>query len=191
MKPEIKEELDKIDNLKGNYDELVAAYTEAYYAKENVKDAELKIKEGIAQHKQMYKKDGTTLDLAGVKMNSLNGAMSVFYGGEDKLGAIADLQDEYISDIKNGDISQREIEGLEMKRSTAKESTGAAKDTKEELKTHIAPEIVEAIDMLAKEEVKMLKESEDAEKGIDPKPKKDNSETYDILKEIKAKLGIL
>ena len=191
MKPGIKEELDRIQNLKGHYDALVASHTEAYYAKETVKDAELKLKEGIAMNKQMYKKDGTTLDTSGVKMASLNGAMSVFYGGEDKLEVAADLKNEYLEDIKKGDINQKEIEGLEMKRASVKESTGAAKDAREELKTHIDSDIVDAIDMLAVEEVKLLKENEDAEKGIDKKEKKDKSEAYDILKEIKAKLGIL
>lgn len=190
MKPEIKEELDKIDNLKEKYDVLVSSHTAAYYAKETVKDAETKIKEGIAMHKQLYKKDGSTPDVAQVKMASLNGAMSVFYGGEDKLEVAADLKNEYLEDIKKGDINQKEIEGLEMKRASVKETTADAKDAKEEMKTHIDSDIVDAIDLLAKEEVKILKENEEADEGKETKKKKDQSETYDILKEIKKKLGI-
>lgn len=193
MKPEIKEELDKIKNLKEVYDSLVASHTEVYYAQENVKDSENSLKEKIAMEKQFYKKDGTTLDLAKVKMPSLNGAITVFLGGEDKLEAAADLKNEYLADIKKGVINQKEVESLEMKRNLVKETSSGAKDAREELKTHIDPLIVDAIDMLAKEEVKILKENDDADKGVDKKPKKekDTSATYEILKEIKTKLGII
>jgi len=190
MKPEIKEELEKIDNLKEKYDVLVSAHTAVYYAKEDVKEAEEKLRTDIAMSKQLYKKDGTTPDIAQVKMASLNGAMTVFYGGEDKLEAAADLKNEYLEDIKKGNINQQVIESLEMKRASVKEVSSQAKDDKEEMKTIIDSDIVDAIDLLAKEEVKILKENEDAEKGIEPKKKKDQSETYDILKEIKKKLGI-
>ena len=191
MRPELKEELEKIEDLQGYYDELVSSHTQTYYAKEDAKEAELKIREGIAMDKQLYKKDGETLDLGQVKATSLNGAISVFYGGEDKLEVAADLKNEYLEDIKKGNINQKQIEGLELKRATVKEASGMAKDAREELKTHIDPDIVDAMDMLAIEEVKLIKENDDAEKGIEPKKKKDTSETYDILKEIKAKLGIV
>ena len=123
-------------------------------------------------------------------MASLNGAMTVFYGGEDKLEVAADLKNEYLEDIKKGDISQKVIESLEMKRASVKETTSQAKDDKEQMKVEIDCDIVDAIDLLAKEEVKILKQNEDAEKGIETKSPKDQSETYDILKEIKKKLGI-
>ena len=191
MDQSIKAELDKIDNLKEMYDSLLATHQEVYYAKEDAKEAETDLRESIAMEKGLYKKDGTTLDIASVKMNSLNGAMSVWDGGEDKLGAIADLQDEYLADIKKGVIDKKVVEGLGMKRVSVKEANAGMKDTKEELKTQADPVIIEAIDLLAKEEVRILKENEDAEKGIEIKPKKDNAEAFEVLLEIKKKLGLI
>lgn len=191
MNKDLNAELDKIDNLKEMYDSLLASHQEVYYAKEDSKEAELKLRESIAMEKGLYKKDGSTPDVSAVKMNSLNGAIHLWEGGEDKLGAIADLQDEYLQDIKKGIIDKKVIESLCMKRVSVKEATAGMKDTKEELKVQANPTIIEAIDMLAKEEVRILKENEDAEKGIEIKPKKDNGDTFAILNEIKKKLGLL
>jgi len=191
MDQNIKSELDKIDNLKEMYDSLLATHQEVYYAKEDVKEAETNLRESIAMEKGLYKKDGTTVDIASVKMNALNGAMSIWDGGEDKLGAIADLQDEYLQDIKKGVIDKKVVEGLGMKRVSVKEASAGMKDTKEELKTQADPVIIEAIDLLAKEEIRILKENEDAEKGIEIKPKKDNAEAFEVLIEIKKKLGLI
>lgn len=191
MSKDLNAELDKINNLKEMYDSLLASHQEVYYAKEDSKEAETKLRESIAMEKGLYKKDGSTPDIAAVKMNSLNGAIHLWDGGEDKLGAIADLQDEYLQDIKKGTIDKKVIEGLGMKRVSVKEANAGMKDTKEELKVQANPTIIEAIDMLAKEEVRILKENEDAEKGIEIKQKKDTSDTFAILNEIKKKLGLI
>ena len=186
--------LNEIDSkqLSNAYHALLGAKEESLLISMDRKEAENTLKEEIAMKKQYYKKDGKTLDLGKIKIPTFKKAMVVHLeGGPNKVAEELDLLEEYIIDMKNDQTVKNRAKTLQNKMIQEKETKGAEKDTKEELKTHLDSEIVEALNILADLEIKNKKEALEADEGKETKKKKDNSEILALISELKKKLGLI
>lgn len=177
--------------------ELERVYNAIKDAKESVlivsedkKKAENKLKEEFASAKGFYKKDGTTLDLAKVKMKLVKSGIEVKETGVNKLEEELALQEEYIADLTNGNITKGFVDSYISKLRLEKETKETEKDVKENLKTTVDSDIVEAISMIVKGDLDKEKENMDAEDGKKTKSKKDDSELMEMIREIKKTLGL-
>ncbi len=169
--------------LRKVYEALKSAEESNVIAKMDGKEAENKLKEEFASAKGFYKKDGTTLDLSKVKIAIVKSAIEVKETGINALEEKLSLQDEYLTDIKNGTITKGFVDAYVAKQRLIKETSETAKDVKENMKTTMDSDVVEAIHLIVKNDV--------AEANADDsKPKKDNSEVMSLVQEIKKKLGL-
>jgi len=186
----------KVDMIEGaklseGYQTLLTAKEEVLIISSDKKEAEDKIKDEICLLKQYYKKDDKTLDTAKVKIAVFKGSMDMLLnGGPDKLEEKIELQEEYIQLMKSDSNVMARAKTLDRKTSQEKESKGLEKDAKEGLKTFIDSDVVEALDILANLEISHKKDLLDAENGKSKKTKKDNSELLELVKALKAKLGL-
>jgi len=186
--------LNEVDTkqLSSAYQGLLGAKEETLIISMDRREAENTLKEEIAMKKQYYKKDGTTLDLGKVKIPTFKKAMVVHLeGGPNKVAEELELLEEYILDMKNDQTLSARAKTLQNKMIQEKETKGAEKDTKEELKTYLDSEIVEALNVLADLEIKKKKEALEEDSGKDTKKKKDQSEILSLISELKKKLGII
>jgi len=186
--------INEIDNkqLSGAYESLLNSKEEALLIEMDRKEVEKEVKEEIASKKQLYKKDGTTLDLGKVKLSTFKKAMDIHLnGGPNTVEAELELLEDYIVDMKNDSVVLGRAKTLQNKMIQEKESKDLVKDTKEELKTHLDSEIVEALNILADLEIKHKKEKLEADEGKETKKKKDQSEILDLVKKLKEKLGLM
>jgi hypothetical protein len=168
-------------DLRKAYETLKKVHETKFIAGDNLKKSENTLKEEMAKHKNYYKKDGTTLDLAKVKMKLVKSAIEVNATGVDKIQQELDLQKEYQVDLKN--ISKGMVESFIGKKTAFDEVSNEIKDVKENLKTTMDTDIVEAIEIVVLSAV--LAETED-----ESKPKKDKSEVEKLALEIKRKLNV-
>lgn len=175
------------EQLKKAYDALKGSKEATMIADMDRKSSEQRLKEEFASAKQYFKKDGTTLDLAKVKMGTLKKAIEVKETGDNKLEQELELQEEYLTDMKNGTIPKGIVDSYVGKLRLVKEQKDNEKDVKENLKTTIDSDIVEALAILAGGEIEQEKERLE---GDDAKPKKDKSELLALVKAIKAKMGV-
>lgn len=183
------EQVSKTDLSKA-YEALKSAKEATMIVKMDKKTAEGKLKEEVASAKGFYKKDGTTLDLAKVKMGTLKKAIEVKETGVNKLEEELAIQEEYLADIKNGNITKGFVDSYISKIRLEKETKETEKDVKENLKTTIDSDIVEAIAILVDGDIAQEQERLEDDEGKSKKTKKDNSEIVKLAKEIKKKLGI-
>ena len=168
-------------DLRKAYETLKKVHETKFIAGDNLKKSENTLKEEMAKHKNYYKKDGTTLDLAKVKMKLVKSAIEANATGVDKIQQELDLQKEYQVDLKN--ISKGMVESFIGKKTAFDEVSNEIKDVKENLKTTMDKDIVEAIEIVVLSAV--LAETED-----EAKPKKDKSEVEKLALEIKRKLNV-
>jgi hypothetical protein len=131
-------------DLRKAYETLKKVHETKFIAGDNLKKSENTLKEEMAKHKNFYKKDGTTLDLAKVKMKLVKSAIEVNATGADKIQQELDLQKEYQVDLKN--ISKGMVESFIGKKTAFDEVSNEIKDVKENLKTTMDTDIVEAIE---------------------------------------------
>jgi len=188
--------LDEVSDkqLSDSYNTLVAAKEEALLAELDRKEYEKTLKEELAMKKQLYKKDGTTLDLAKVKVPTFKKAMEVHLnGGPNKVEEELELLEEYILDMKNDSTVMARAKSFQNKMIQESESKGAAKDSKEEMKTYLDSEIVEAMDIVASFEIQAKKERLEAENGQETKKKKSKNqeEILSLVQQLKQKLGLV
>jgi len=157
------------------YREIFNAVSSEDEAKKTEKEAELKLRETIALAKSAYKtvKGKQVLDVGSVKMTALNVAITVNGGGVDKLEEANDLKNDYLAMIESGEIPKGQVESLDMLRNSLKEQKAQVKDTKEGMKTKVDSEIAEALFVIAKEELILIKAAE-AEDGESVKRQKKN-----------------
>lgn len=175
-----KEQLNKaLTALKGALESTMIATMDK-------KSSEKRLKEEFASAKQYFKKDGVTLDLSKIKMGTLNKAIEVKETGINKLEEELSLQEEYLTDMKNGTITKGFVDTYVNKIKLVKEQKENTKDIKENLKTTIDADIVEALFLVASEDVAVEKERLE---GDEAKPKKNKGELVNLIKAIKAKLG--
>lgn len=177
-------------DLRKVYNALKDAKESTFIVSEDKKKAENKLKEEFASAKGFYKKDGTTLDLAKVKMKIVKSAIEVKETGVNKLEEELALQEEYLSNIQNGVITKGFVDAYISKLRLEKETKEAEKDVKENLKTTVDSDIVEAIALIVKGDLDKEKENLDAEDGKKGKSKKDDSELMEMIKAIKKTLGL-
>lgn len=155
----------------------------------DLKEMEQKLKDEIIQENQFYKKDNVTPDYAKVKMTLLKQAIEIVENeGKNKLADQLDLLDVYISDIKSKRISPAAIDGYLRKSKMIAEAKEYIKDIKENMKSELNGDVVDALMVLAKIDVGIEKERREAESGSSAKPKKDRSEIAELIQQIKEKL---
>lgn len=177
-------------DLQKAYDVIKDAKESVLIVTEDKKKAENKLKEEVASAKGFYKKDGTTLDLAKVKMKLVKSAIEVKETGVNKLEEEVALQEEYIADLTNGNITKGFVDSYVSKIRLEKETKETEKDVKENLKTTIDSDIVEAISLIVKGDLEQELDNMNAEDGKKTKSKKDDSELMEMIKEIKKTLGL-
>ena len=177
------------EQLSESHKRLKLALMAELTASMDLKEMEQKLKDEIVQENQYYKKDNTTPDYAKVKMPLLKQAIEIVENeGKNKLADQLDLLDIYISDIKSKRISPAAINGYLRKLKMIAEAKENIKDIKENMKSELNSDVVEALMMLAKIDVGIEKERMEAEGGASSKPKKDKSEIVELIQKIKAKL---
>lgn len=176
------------EQLKESFEILKRTLSGQLLASMDLKESEQKLKDDIVQENQFYKKDNVTPDYGKIKMPLLKSAIDINMGGEDKLAKNLDMQDQYLSDIKNKKISPAAVDGFARKTAMLAEAKTMVKDTKENMKTVLDAEIVEALFMLAENDIENEKDRLDAEGGESKKQKKDDSGLLALAKAIKAKL---
>src|SRR5574344_2066490 len=113
--------------LRKVYEALKSAEESSVIAKMDGKEAENKLKEEFASAKGFYKKDGTTLDLSKVKIAIVKSAIEVKETGINALEEKLSLQDEYLTDIKNGTITKGFVDAYVAKQRLIKETSETAK----------------------------------------------------------------
>lgn len=176
------------EQLEESLEQLKRVLSGELLAKMDLKESEQKLKDDIVQNNQFYKKDNVTPDYAKVKMALLKMAIGIIYGEKNKLEENLTILEGYISDIKSKRISPAAVDGFARKTAMVAEAKDTVKDTKENMKTVLDSEIVEALFLLAKSDIDVEKERLDAEDGSGPKQKKDTSGVMTLAKQIKAKL---
>ncbi|HIP33378.1 MAG TPA: hypothetical protein EYG89_01295 [Bacteroidia bacterium] len=186
---DIKKRVESYPELSENYREILNYVLAIDEATDEFKSNETALKENVAAAQSLYKKDGTTLDLSKVKMPILIGAIEVSKGLDDKLAEKYDIQEEYVSMIKQNDIESGPIKSYLDSISFKKERVTELKDAENHLKTKIDSDIVACLVEIAKEEAKLIKESN---MENPPKEKVDAKglDSVQILKVLREKFGI-
>jgi hypothetical protein len=178
------------DQIQEAYKRIKSGMMAELTAQMDLKEAEQKLKDDIVQENQFYKKDNVTPDYAKVKMALLKKAIAVVeLEAKNTLDEQMNIYDGYLSDLRSDRISKAAVNGYVRKTKMVSEAKEGFKDTKENLKSEINGDIVEALVLLAKNEVEGEKERLEAEGGKPPREKKDKSQLSQLLDEIRSMLG--
>lgn len=178
------------EQLREAYGRIKSGMMAELSASMELKEAEQKLKDDIVQENQFYKKDNVTPDYGKVKMPLLKKAITVVeLEGKDKLDEQMNVYEGYLSDLRSKRIAPAAVDGYVRKTRMVAEAKENFKDTKENLKSEINGDVIEALTLLAKMEVEGEKERLEAENGKAPKAKKDKSQLQGLLDEIRSLLG--
>lgn len=178
------------EQLQEAYQRIKSGMMAELTAQMDLKEAEQKLKDDIVQDNQFYKKDNVTPDYSKVKMPLLKKAIAVVeLEAKNTLDEQMNVYDGYLADLRSDRISKAAVNGYVQKTKMVSEAKEGFKDTKENLKSEINGDIVEALVLLAKNEVEGEKERIEAESGKAPKTKKDKSQISELLDQIRSMLG--
>jgi len=178
------EEMGSKKNLQEIYKTFLEAELDVLRKADEGKETIVALKEELAEAQGFRKKKDNSPDTAQISTTALKGAIAVMSGDPDKISDEKTMQEDYIRLVKEEKIDKDFFLSYREKEEKAKRAKEEIKEKKNELCEQYDKKIVGVIHTLAKEESKMIKQKED---GKEPK---NDTETYEILMEIKKELGL-
>ncbi|TEX99568.1 hypothetical protein [Campylobacter sp. US33a] len=175
--------IEERNEAKELFDILVNLYKEKANLEVLNREREEKLKDEVAQACNVKNKSREYLSKT-VKMPLVKAILDQLEGKVNKKDIEADTMDTYRQAIKNNEINKESINAYLASQNLLRENQLAIKEKFKE-STFLSKEMLMAIDILAKEKYKELKEDALNLAGFISKPKKDNNEILELVNQFK------